>query len=245
MITGLSLGLGTLLGASSASAGVRTGGSAALFAGARACRLTPAAAKGPYYFDSDKIRSDIREGKPGVRLRLAFRVQESETCRPLPAAVVEIWQCDAAGIYSGAEAASIKATAGGPPSGDPGPDPEDWADMKPADTTRYLRGAQVTNGAGAVEFTTIWPGWYPGRTVHVHVMVHFSDKRVLSTQLMFDEALNAKVLARPPYSGHPGRDTLNSGDSDYRDDMLVKVVEDGDGYLGTIVLAADADRDGG
>jgi hypothetical protein len=75
-------------------------------------------------------------------------------------------------------------------------------------------------------------------------MVHASNNRVLTSQLMFDEALNTKVFAEKPYSAHTGRDTLNSNDGIYKDSMLMKVTPDGDGYLGVIVLAADADKDG-
>ncbi|GAA3703862.1 protocatechuate dioxygenase [Nonomuraea antimicrobica] len=239
LITGISsLGLGSLISAS--GPGVRATALAdSRFAGAPACALTPSATKGPFYFDSDLVRRDIREDRPGVRLDLAVRVQDSRTCRPLPGAVVEIWQCDAAGLYSGAEKVSKHGVVAAP-STTAENGKSDWTDLKPADNKRYLRGAQAANGAGVVEFTTIWPGWYRGRTVHIHVMVHISDRRVLSTQLMFDDALNAEVLSRPPYSGREGRrDTFNQGDEDFRDGVLLKVTKQGDGYLGTVVLTAD------
>jgi protocatechuate 3,4-dioxygenase beta subunit len=235
----------------------------ARFTGATTCTLTAATTQGPYYFDADKVRSDIREDRQGARLRVALKVQDSETCAPLTNAVVEIWHCDAAGIYSGAEALSSGGPGGGaPPSGAPGAAPpsgapggalpsggpgggtQGTADLTPQDDKRYLRGAQVTDADGVVQFTTVWPGWYRGRTVHIHVMVHVSTARVLTSQLMFDEALNTEVFAAAPYSAHTGRDTLNSGDSIYRDSMLMKVTKDGEGYLGTHVLAADSDRDG-
>jgi protocatechuate 3,4-dioxygenase beta subunit len=228
----------------------------ALFAGARTCTLTASTTQGPYYFDADKIRSDIREDKQGTKLRLALQVQDSETCKPIPHAVVEIWHCDAGGLYSGAEAASGggggprptgEPPTGTPPTGSPppggGPGGGD-ADLVPTDDKRYLRGAQVTNQRGIVEFTTIWPGWYRGRTVHVHVMVHVGNEKTLTTQLMFDEALNAKVLATQPYAQRTGRDTFNDGDSIYRPSMLLKVTQARDGYVGCIVLNADPDHDG-
>lgn len=244
-----------------------------LFAGSSICSLTATTTQGPYYFDADKIRSDIREDRQGVRLRLAIKVQDSETCGPLKNAVVEIWHCDAAGIYSGAESLSARggtgAPSGGtappggvPPSGGPGgpggnppggnppgsnpPGGADRpaADLTPTDDKRYLRGAQVTSEQGIVQFVTIWPGWYRGRTVHVHAMVHVSDARVLTTQLMFDEKLNDAVFARAPYASHTGRDTTNSNDSIYNHTMLVKITPAGDGYLGVIIFSADGDRDG-
>ncbi|MEU1604706.1 hypothetical protein [Micromonospora matsumotoense] len=240
---------------------------AALFGAANTCTLTASTTQGPYYFDADKIRSDIREDRAGTRLRVAIRVQDSEQCGPLANAVVEIWHCDADGLYSGAEALSSGASGGGsapggsPPSGAPSGDPPSGnppgggaapgggaegsaADLRPTDDKRYLRGAQVTNSDGIVEFTTIWPGWYRGRTTHIHAMVHVGDDRVLTTQMMFDEALNSTVYAAAPYSAHTGRDTFNDNDNIYAETMLMKVVEDGDGYLSVINFSVDADQDG-
>ncbi|MEU8021537.1 hypothetical protein AB0B88_04875 [Micromonospora haikouensis] len=251
----------------------------ALFAEAGTCTLTASTTQGPYYFDADKIRSDIREDREGTRLRVAIRVQDSEQCGPLANAVVEIWHCDAEGLYSGAEAQSSGAGGaqgggapggGTPPSGAPGGTPPSGgpaggtppsgapgggaapgggsegsaADLTPTDDKRYLRGAQVTNSDGIVEFTTIWPGWYRGRTTHIHAMVHVDNNRVLTTQMMFDEALNTKVYAAAPYSAHTGRDTFNDNDTIYADSMLMKVVADGDGYLGVLNFSVDSDQDG-
>ncbi|MEV6152293.1 intradiol ring-cleavage dioxygenase [Nonomuraea sp. NPDC052129] len=266
LITGVSsLGLGSLLAACGQDAPAvttSTGASVsptattskdltALFADANTCTLTATTTQGPYYFDADKIRSDIREDRKGMRLRLAVKVQDSETCKPLGNAVVEIWHCDAAGLYSGAESQSTGGggrPGGTPPTGAPptgAPTGESAAnDLTPTDDKRYLRGAQVTNSKGIVEFTTIWPGWYRGRTVHIHAMVHFSNARVLTTQVMFDEALNTKVFTQSPYAAHTGRDTFNDGDTIYKDSMLLKVTEEDDGYLGAIVFSADSDKDG-
>lgn len=251
-----SVGLGALLAACAGSksptttATTTTGASASvspqsgatsdltsLFDGAGTCTLSPGTTQGPYYFDADKIRSDIREDRPGTRLRLAIRVQDSEACGPLSNAVVEIWHCDAAGLYSGAEALSTGGPGGGGRGGGGG-------DLTPQDDKRYLRGAQVTNSDGIVEFTTIWPGWYASRTVHIHAMVHVNNERTLTTQLMMDESLNSKVFAQAPYAQHTNRDTFNDGDSIYRDSMLLRVTEDGDGYLGVITFGVDPDNDG-
>lgn len=237
-----------------------------LFENANTCTLTPQTTQGPYYFDADKIRGDIREDREGVRLRLAIRVQDSETCQVIPNAVVEIWHCDAAGLYSGAESLSGGGSGGGPgggtpPSGAPGGAPPAGgtppsgapggngsgggdADLTPQDDKRYLRGAQVTNSDGIVQFTTIWPGWYRGRTVHVHAMVHINNERTLTTQMMMDESLNSAVFTRQPYAGHTGRDTFNDGDTIYQPTMLLTITEEGDGYLGVITLAADPDKNG-
>ncbi|PZG18861.1 intradiol ring-cleavage dioxygenase [Nonomuraea aridisoli] len=248
LITGVSsIGLGGLLAACAKAEGTTTvataaitpraataGDVTALFAEARTCRMTADVTQGPFYFDADLVRSDIREGRPGVRLRVAIKVQDGRTCRPLPNAVVEIWHCDANGLYSGAEALS----AAGPLSAGFKPlDNGEFADMKPADGTRYLRGAQVTNADGIVEFTTVWPGWYHGRTIHIHAMVHIADQRALTTQLMFDETLNREVMATRPYARRTGRTVFNEADEDFDPSMLMKTVPDGDGYLSAITLS--------
>jgi protocatechuate 3,4-dioxygenase beta subunit len=256
-----SIGLGSLLAACGDSSGgagsvttttgetvtpaaTTTADLTSLFADANTCTLTATTTQGPYYFDADKIRSDIREDRQGTRLRLAIKVQDSETCQPRTNAVVEIWHCDAAGLYSGAESLSTGGgqRAGGAPNG--ASNNGGAGDLTPTDDKRYLRGAQVTNSDGIVQFTTIWPGWYRGRTVHIHAMVHVSNARVLTTQVMFDEALNTKVFGAAPYSQHTGRDTFNNNDSIYRDSMLVKVAAEDDGYLGVIIFSADSDKDG-
>ncbi|WP_066369924.1 intradiol ring-cleavage dioxygenase [Herbidospora mongoliensis] len=255
MIAGVgSLGLGALLAAcgSSGSTSVTTstgatatitpqaatGDLTALFESSGTCTLTASTTQGPYYFDADKIRSDIREDRPGTRLDVAIRVRDSETCEPLKDAVVEIWHCDAGGAYSGAESAS----AGGPGQGrTPG---GGGGDLVPADDNRYLRGAQVTNAEGIVTFTTIWPGWYRGRTVHIHAMVHVGQDRTLTTQVMFDEALNDAVMAAEPYTGRGARDTRNENDSIFQTGMIMRTVEGSGGYQGAITFDVDPDHDG-
>jgi protocatechuate 3,4-dioxygenase beta subunit len=181
------------------------------------CTLTPEMTEGPYYFDADAIRSDIRENREGTELRLAIRVRDAE-CNPLPNAVVDIWHCDAGGVYSGFESAST----GGAPGGER------------TDDERYLRGAQVTNRDGIVEFTTIYPGWYRGRTVHIHTKVHLDKSTVLTTQLFFDEDVTAAVYEREPYTAHTGRDVFNDGDNIFDEALLLDLSEEGDAYVGTI-----------
>jgi len=214
---------GTAAGATAAES-TAAGDAAALFDGANTCALTPETTAGPYYFDVDRVRGDIREDRQGVPLRLAIRVQDGETCRPIPDAVVEIWHCDAEGAYSGVGPAAGGGGAGG------------------SDT--FLRGAQVTGADGIVRFTTVYPGFYQGRCVHIHAMVHLDDARVLTTQMMFPEEINEAVLAAEPYAGRSGY-LRNADDSIYQDTMLLKVTGDGDGYLGVINFAVDSGRDRG
>jgi len=166
------------------------------------CTLTPEMTEGPYYFDADSIRSDIRDDREGTELRLAIRVRDSD-CNPLPDAVVDIWHCDALGEYSTAD------------------DP-------------FLRGAQVTNRDGIVEFTTIYPGWYQGRTVHIHAKVHLDTSTVLTTQLFFGDDVTAAVYERDPYSRHTGREVLNTDDGIFDEALLLGLARAGDAYDATI-----------
>ena len=166
------------------------------------CTLTPEMTEGPFYFDADSIRSDIRDEREGTPLRLAIRVRDSE-CNPLPDAVVDLWHCDALGEYS--------------TSDDP-----------------FLRGAQVTNRDGIAEFTTIYPGWYQGRTVHIHAKVHLDASTVLTTQLFFDDDVTDAVYAGEPYSRHGGRDVLNTDDGIFDAALLLDLSRAGDAYDATI-----------
>jgi protocatechuate 3,4-dioxygenase beta subunit len=212
----------TTTGGETATVAPQTSPSAAtadLFDDTSSCVLTPEQTEGPYYFDVDSIRSDIREDREGVRLRLAVRVRDADSCSPIENAVVDIWHCDALGIYSGFESAS----RGGPGGGR-------------SDEETYLRGAQATNADGIVEFTTIYPGWYRGRTVHVHAKVHVDSATVLTTQFFFDEAVTAAVYSREPYASDSGRDTFNAGDSIFDESLVLRLSEDGDGQLGAISL---------
>ncbi len=187
-----------------------------------ACTLTPEETEGPYYFDPDAIRSDVREDREGTALRLGIRVREAAGCVPIRNAVVDIWHCDASGLYSGFEAASTGAPAA-PGSG-------------PTDDERYLRGAQVTDADGIVEFTTIYPGWYAGRTVHIHAKVHLDSTTLLTTQLYFDEEVTAKVYEKEPYAADEGRTTFNDTDPIFDSALLLDLTPEDDGYLGTITF---------
>lgn len=202
-----------------------------LFGDSPSCTLAPQETEGPYYFDPDSIRSDIREERKGATLRLAICVRDAEQCEALSNAVVDIWHCDAEGIYSGFESAS-RGGGGGPGPG--------GGSSGRTDNEKYLRGAQVTNSDGIVEFKTIYPGWYRGRTVHIHAKVHIDNQAALTTQLYFDEDVSASVYEREPYAGHTGRETFNDGDSIFDEQTLLKLSKDGDGYLG--VISFDVER---
>jgi protocatechuate 3,4-dioxygenase beta subunit len=176
------------------------------------CSLSPQETEGPYYLDVNSIRRDVRQGRPGTPLRLGVRVREAQSCRPIEGAVVEIWHCDASGVYSGFESGAGKT---------------------------FLRGGQVTNSKGIAEFVTVYPGWYQGRTVHIHTKVHLDNTTVLTTQLYFDEDVTAVVYRRSPYSRRTGRDTFNSNDGIFDEAMLLRLARRGGDHLGAINLEVE------
>jgi protocatechuate 3,4-dioxygenase beta subunit len=153
------------------------------------CVLSPEQIAGPFYVADEPERRDITEGRPGVALRLKLVVRDAATCRPIPGADVEIWHCDAAGVYSG---------FGGP-----------------GDASSFLRGHQTSTRRGKVLFDTIYPGWYPGRTPHVHVKVHVEGTTVHTGQLYFDDALSADVYGEEPYAARGPAGTTNAADGIY------------------------------
>lgn len=151
-------------------------------------RLTSETTEGPYYIDADKIRKDITEDREGIPMTLRLKVIDSESCKPLAKAAVDIWHCDALGIYSGYESSSgggggippTDAPTGTPPTDAPTDAPTGappgGGHQEPTDDERYLRGTQLTDRHGFVEFTTVFPGWYRGRCVHIHTKVHVGGK---------------------------------------------------------------------
>ena len=240
-----SLGLGALFAAcgqdskTSSDAGSRaattgTAGAtttAAALDAAGSCAVVPELTEGPYYIDLDKVRSDIREDRRGTPLTLAIRVRDFPDCTPRANAVVDIWHCDATGNYSGFEAGG--GGLGGPPSRGGGGNTT-------TDAKRYLRGSQITGADGIAQFVTIYPGWYRGRTVHVHVKVHVGNNREVTSQLFFDEAVTRAVYASGPYATHSGQDTSNADDGIFARANLLVPTRSVDGYMAAINLDVKA-----
>ncbi|WP_406488420.1 intradiol ring-cleavage dioxygenase [Streptomyces phaeochromogenes] len=151
-------------------------------------KLTSETTEGPYYIDADKLRQDITEDREGIPLTLRLKVIDNETCKPIRNAAVDIWHCDALGLYSGYEDLSSGGGGGGgtPPSGTPTDVPSGTptgsppagggggGHEEPTDDKRYLRGTWKTDKQGFVTFKTVFPGWYRGRCVHIHTKVHVS-----------------------------------------------------------------------
>jgi protocatechuate 3,4-dioxygenase beta subunit len=193
------------------------------------CVLDPTLTKGPYWVDERLNRSNIRSDtnglaspnpRPGLPLILRFAVSAyaSGVCTPLAGAQVDIWHCDASGIYS-----DVGSTAG----------------------QNFLRGYQITDANGLATFTTIYPGWYPGRTVHIHVKVRLFDASKnttteATTQVFFDESITGRVYAQvSPYNLRGARDTRNSADNIYANQSVLLLSLAGDttsGYTGSISL---------
>ncbi len=195
------------------------------------CRSWAEQDEGPYHRDAQPLRRDIVEDRQGVPLQLGIRLT-SRDGTAVSDATVEIWQCDALGRYSGFPPPDDSAVV----TADTAPRGEYLADQT------FLRGRQTTDSEGKVEFHTIYPGWYPGRTVHIHLMVHHGPT-TLTSQLYFPDDLNDHVLAQAPYAERPGRDTTNATDEIFTtggEPALVDVAPAGDGYQAAICLVLPA-----
>ena len=178
------------------------------------CILTPEQTEGPYYIAGEKLRRNITDGRPGLPLQLQAYVVDATTCRPIRNAAVDIWHADAGGVYSGFGAGASSRT--------------------------FMRGIQRTNAKGLAVFRTVYPGWYQGRTVHIHVKVHIGGNVVHTGQLYFRDSLTDAVYRRAPYNARPSRDTRNATDAIYRDGgskSLLSVKKSSAGiYLATITM---------
>jgi protocatechuate 3,4-dioxygenase beta subunit len=166
------------------------------------CVLTPEQEEGPFYIDLAQVRRDIVEDRPGVPLALAVTVVDAETCEPIRDAAVDIWHCDALGVYSGEPSLG-------------------------SESETFLRGVQLTDGKGLAEFATIYPGQYTGRTTHIHIKVHtggrqsdgaYSGGHVSHTgQLFTTDRRDAEVFALAPYDRNEAEITPRNADFIFRD----------------------------
>ncbi|HEY3011915.1 MAG TPA: intradiol ring-cleavage dioxygenase [Gemmatimonadales bacterium] len=198
------------------------------------CVVRPAMTEGPYYVDEKLDRSDIRSDpadgkvKEGALLALTFNVSRvaAGACTPLKGAIVDVWHCDALGVYSDAVDPTFNTTG-----------------------KKFLRGYQVTDAKGTSTFTTIYPGWYPTRAVHIHFKIRspVSDRSAyeFTSQLFFDEALSDRVYAKPPYAAKGRRTVSNATDRIYKESggsqLMLNVASTRDGYAATFDVALDHD----
>jgi protocatechuate 3,4-dioxygenase beta subunit len=193
------------------------------------CVVHPQQTEGPFFVDEKLLRSDVRaDSRTGVvsagsplELRLTIaQVSAAGACAPLAGAQVDIWQCDALGRYS---------------------DVNDRRNSTNGQT--FLRGHQVTDAKGIVQFTTIYPGWYPGRAVHVHFKVRTaassSPAYEFTSQFYFDERLTDRVHSRAPYATHTGQRMRNESDGLFSNggtQLTLPVTERGEGYAANFAV---------
>lgn len=197
------------------------------------CVVRPEQTEGPFFADLELDRSDIRTEPstgtrmPGLPLQLTFQVSrvDNHECAPLPGARVDIWQCDADGRYSAFRDRSV----GG-----------DLSNQK------FLRGYQLTDGHGTARFTTIYPGWYRGRAVHIHFKIRTEvapgSAYEFTSQLYFEDALTDQVHAQPPYAARGARSTRNSNDGIFRrtgDQLMLAISPGSEGYQATFGIGLD------
>ncbi|MCC6629847.1 MAG: intradiol ring-cleavage dioxygenase [Chloroflexi bacterium] len=192
-----------------------------------ACVVRPQVTEGPYYVDVDLVRADIRSDpgsgvvKDGAPLVLTFHVLQVAAggCTPLPGAEVEIWHCDAAGVYSGVADPNF-STVG----------------------QKWLRGSLMTNADGMATFTTIYPGWYRGRAIHIHFKVRPTATTDFTSQLFFDDALSDQVFTQAPYASKGRRDRLNSNDGIFNQQLLLTTTQAAQGYAATFPIGIDLSK---
>jgi protocatechuate 3,4-dioxygenase beta subunit len=199
-----------------------------------ACVVTPQLTEGPYFVDELLYRSDIRADptdgsvKDGTPLRLGFSISQvggTSGCVPLAGAVVDVWQCDALGVYSDVSDPGFNTVG-----------------------KKFLRGSQTTDDNGYAEFLTIYPGWYEGRTVHTHFKVRTHPDSAagytFTSQLFYDDALTDLVHAQMPYAAKGQRTLRNDGDDIYRQSggqllLPIGLAVDGNGYTATMEIGVD------
>ena len=198
------------------------------------CVVRPELTEGPYFVDDQLNRSDIRvepstgSMTPGVPLALTVNVSQiaAGSCAPLAGAQVNVWQCDALGVYSGVNDNSFPSTTVG---------------------EKFLRGYQMTDDNGVASFATIYPGWYRGRAVHVHFKIRTTASTggayEFTSQFFFDDALSDQVHSQAPYASKGQRDTRNASDGIYRgggDQLVLNVMPTDDGgYAATFPIGLD------
>lgn len=157
------------------------------FGAAPSCTMLKDSLEGPFFFCTNPGVADIARGLQGTPLVIALRAIDGATCQPIPGAVIDVWHCDARGLYSGQNLAIDEAA----PSARHAP---------PVNDERHCRGALRTDADGIAEFRSIYPGFYVDRAIHIHFKVHIGERAFLTNQALLPEADNAAVLAMAPYS---------------------------------------------
>lgn len=188
------------------------------------CVVTPEQTEGPYYLPRQRLRSDITEGKAGVPLSLAVTVVDVQGCQPITGAAVDIWHCDAQGIYSGYDNAQ----------------PLHWGRGKSHNDSTFLRGVQITDQRGVANFRTLYPGCYTTRTTHVHAKIYLSERELLTTQFYFPDEITDHVYANSPHY-RSQRDTRNNDDRIMRragatQTAMLQLRQQAGGYAASLII---------
>ena len=188
------------------------------------CVLTPDAGEGPFYLDPKLLRSDISSGKPGAPLQLALQIVRSGDCATLSNARVDVWHADGLGLYSGY---AKQGGVGG-------------ISTAAAVGQQYLRGTQVTDKDGNVQFRTIFPSWYGGRTPHVHFKVFLGGNEVVASQIFFPDDITREVFNEwDPYREHVRKRTVFNGNDPIPQGVMSEVARSGRAYAARAVLVVE------
>jgi len=192
------------------------------------CVVRPEQTEGPYFVDERLNRSDIRSDptdgrmRPGTPLTLTLLVSRLSTggCQPLTGAQVDIWHCDALGVYSDVRDPGFNTVG-----------------------QKFFRGYQITDARGHVRFSTVYPGWYEGRTVHIHFKIRTEPMARRSfeftSQMYFDDGLTDRVHGDPPYAARGPRTARNQHDRIFRrggDQLMLVPTIAADGYAATFAI---------
>lgn len=181
---------------------------ATLFSSNSSCILTPDVTQGPYYVGGEYVRSNVIEDQVGVDTVIDYQVIDVDTCEPVPNVYLEMWHCNATGVYSG-----IVASGNG-----------DSSDSTNIDKT-FLRGIQETDDNGVAQFQTLFPGHYTSRATHIHILIHQNatlypngtlGNDVTTShvgQAFFDQAIITEVELTAPYNTSTQDLTTNADDS--------------------------------
>jgi protocatechuate 3,4-dioxygenase beta subunit len=188
--------------------------------GGTPCTLYPSQTLGPCYARMPAMREDISDGMAGLPLRLSFLVVRGTACMPVADANVDIWHSGVDGIYSAFATGSICNPS--------------TMDVR---QEMFCRGHGTTNAAGRVDFSTIFPGWYSGRAVHIHFTVRIGASEEVTSQLYFDDDLVTEIQSQGEYAARGMRSTTNDADFTFRsggaspEEVLMSTAKRPDGVL--------------
>jgi protocatechuate 3,4-dioxygenase beta subunit len=157
------------------------------FGGAQHCTMLKNSVEGPFYFCTNPGAADIARGHAGAPLVIALRAVNAATCQPIADAVIDVWHCDAKGLYSGHNLGVDEAI-------------QETSHTPPVNDDRHCRGALRTDADGIAEFRSVYPGYYVERAIHIHFKVHIGNRAFLTNQAFLPESDNTAVMAMAPYN---------------------------------------------